>query len=381
MKISIASSGLGHVARGVEAWAADLSRALQARGQAVTLFKGGGLAETEYERVIPCWHRTAPKTARLLRLLPRRGSWHLGLGNSYEIEQTTFALRLTRELRREKIDILHVQDPQVALLVQRARALRLVPTRTILAHGTEESLAFQKKLIFLQHLSPWHLEEARAAGVWKPTWTMIPNFIDTERFHPGRAEALRAELGIPADALVVLTVAAIRRYHKRIDYLIDEFARLRKAHPDLPAWLVIAGGWERETEGLIQEGSERLGERVRFLVRFPRPRMAELYRAADLCVLCSLREMLGIALLEAAASGIPCLVHQYPVLQWVVGPGGEALDMEKPGNLACALQRWLADPPARKAAGERAREYCVGLFSQDRVVQQILDYYAFVMAH
>src|SRR5207244_3306042 len=148
-------------------------------------------------------------TNRLLRWLPRRGLWRLGLGDGYGVEQTTFALGLLRHLRRERIDLLHVQDPQVALIVQRARQLGWVRTRTILAHGTEEPLSYQRKITYLQHLAPWHVEEARAAGVWKPTWTAIPNFIDTDLFYPGRGEVLRAELGIPPEALVVLTVAAI----------------------------------------------------------------------------------------------------------------------------------------------------------------------------
>ena len=47
--------------------------------------------------------------------------------------------------------------------------LGLVRTKTILAHGTEEPAAFLKKITYLQHLAPWHLEECRTAGVWKPT--------------------------------------------------------------------------------------------------------------------------------------------------------------------------------------------------------------------
>ena len=70
--------------------------------------------------------------------------------------------------------------------MQWARRLGLVRTRTILAHGTEEPLSFQRQITYLQHLAPWHREEARAAGAWKPTWTVIPNFIDTDVFHPGR---------------------------------------------------------------------------------------------------------------------------------------------------------------------------------------------------
>lgn len=381
LRIGIASSGLGHVARGIEAWAADLARALADRGQTVTLFKGGGRPQAPYERVVPCWQREAVRTGRLLRWLPRRGMWRLGLGSAYEVEQTSFALRLLGELRTRHIDVLHVQDPQVALLVQGARRFGLVRTRTILAHGTEESLEFQRKIQYLQHLAPWHLEEARAAGVWKSTWAAIPNFIDTVRYYPGRADGLRAELGIPADALVVLTVAAIKRQHKRVDYFLNEAARVVEGHPGLPVCFVAAGGWERDTEQLMELGRQLLGDRIRFLVRFPRERMAELYRVADLFVLCSLKEMMPIALLEATASGLPCLVNRHPVVEWMVGSGGEAIDMAAAGGLAEAVQKLLDDPARRRSLGNLARKHCLDHFGQERVIDQILAYYETVMDH
>ena len=344
------------------------------------MFKGGGPAETHFERVIPCWQRSAAKADRLLRWLPR-AAWRLGLGSGYGIEQTTFALRLLGHLRRERIDILHVQDPQVALIVQRARRFGWVRTRTILAHGTEEPLAFQRKITYLQHLAPWHLAEARAAGVFKPTWTAIPNFIDTDLFHPGRGDALRAELAIPADALVLLTVAAIKRHHKRVDYLLDEFARLLSEQPGLPAWLVVAGGWESDTDELVERGRGLLGDHVRFLVRFARERMPDLYRMADVFALCSLKEMMPIALLEAAASALPCVVNRHPVLEWMIGAGGEAIDMAAPGALAAALHALLGDAEHRRHLGRQARQHCLEHFSRDQVVDQILDYYQFVLTH
>jgi glycosyltransferase involved in cell wall biosynthesis len=384
LKIAVASSGLGHVSRGIEAWANDLAEALHARGEQVTLCKGGGMAERPYEKVITCWQRESPKTKRVLKALPRRFSWRLGLGSTYDIEQTTFTWNLIRHLRRTRADILHVQDPHVALLVQRARQCRLVRTRTILAHGTEEPFAFQKKITYLQHLAPWHLEEARQAGFWKPTWTAIPNFIDTERYSPrdvGRIgnpsydDGLRAELDIPGDALVILSVAAIKREHKRIDYLIQETARLRTEHPDLPVWLIVAGGWETETEELIAEGQRLLGDRVRFLVRFPRARMAELYRAANVFTICSLKEMMPIALLEATASGLPCVVNRHPVMEWMIGPGGRLIDMSQPGILATTLAKTLGNPEERQALGAAAREHCLDNFAREPVLNQILKYY------
>jgi 1,2-diacylglycerol 3-alpha-glucosyltransferase len=379
MKIVVASSGLGHVARGVEAWAADLGRALAARGIDVTVCKGGGRAEAAHERVIDCWQRGADKTGQLLRWLPKRLTWRLGLASGYGVEQTTFALRLVDYLRRESVDLLHVQDPQVALIVQRAQSLGLLRTRTILAHGTEEPTSFLRKITYLQHLAPWHLEEAREAGAWKDTWRAIPNFIDTHLYRPGRALALRAELGIPANALVLLNVAAIKRHHKRIDYLLEEFNRLRQKSPQLPAWLIVAGGWESGTDELVEAGKRLLGDRVRFLVRFPRQRMPELYRAADAFTLCSLKEMMPIALLEAIASGLPCIVNRHPVLEWMSGPGGEAIDMATPGALAGAVERLFSDRQLREAMTEGGRRHCEQNFAVDQVVKDICDYYRFVV--
>ncbi len=379
MKVTVASCGLGHVCRGIETWAADLGRALRARGVAVTLCKGAGKAEADYERVLPCWRRTDRRTRSLLRWLPCRLGWRLGLGSPYMVEQTTFGLRLLAHLRREAVDVLHVQDPYVALLAQRARRCGLVGTRTILAHGTEEVPEFQGRIRYLQHLAPWHLEQARANGVWRPTWTAIPNFTDTGRFAPGRAAALRAEFGIPADAQVVLTAAAVKRHHKRVDHLLLEFARLA-ATPggSPPAYLVVAGGRENDTDELVALGQKLFGGRVRFLVDFPRARMPELYRAADVFVLCSLAEMMPIALVEAAASGLPCLVHRHPVMEWIAGGGGVPVDMAAPGALARALGELLADGERRGRLGREARSYCVARFGRDSVVEQILGYYEFV---
>lgn len=380
LRIAVASSGLGRIFRGVEAWAADLGKALHDRGEVATLFKGGGMAEFEYEEVVPCLEQGSSGIKRFRRLLPR-GAWRVGLGSEVQVEQTTFALNLIRRLRQRRIDVLHVQDAQVAVVLQWARRLGLVRTATILGHGTEESLDFQSRIRYLQHLAPWHLEQARAAGVWRPECTAIPNFIDTELFRPGRADGLRAELDIPPDHIVILTASAIKRHHKRVDHLLSEFARLRVARPDLPVTLVVAGGREADTDELIAAGQASLADRVKFLVRFPRTRMPELYRAADVFVLGSLFEMMPIAVLEATSCELPCLVNRHPVLEWMVGPGGRPMDMGAPGELACELVRLCDDNSIRQVLGKAGRNHCCKNFGRDAVVDQMLAYYQLVVRH
>jgi glycosyltransferase involved in cell wall biosynthesis len=376
MKIAIASSGLGHITRGIEAWAHDLAHALRQRGEDVILCKGASSPNSEFERTIPCIRRTA----NWLKHLPKRGLWRIGLGSPYEVEATTFALNLLPVLRRERIDILHVQDPLIALIVQKAHSLKLVQTRAILGHGTNEPVSFLNRIDFLQHLAPHNRDQAAAAGADKRTWTTIPNFVDTDIFHPGGNDAMREKLGIPRDAVVLLSVAAIKRDHKRIDHLIREFAALLKNNPESRAHLVVAGGAESDTEELLALGRQQIGDRFHALVRFPREQIPDLYRCADLFALCSLREMMPIALIEATASGLPCLVHRHPSVQWIVGDGGQSVDMSSSGALAHAIRQFIDDAPLRARLGLQARSHCLGKFGKDHVVNQILNYYRFVLA-
>lgn len=59
-------------------------------------------------------------------------------------------------------------------------------------------------------------------------WTALPNFVDCAVFRPAvdlaEKQAARRALGVPPDALVLGCVAAVKKDHKRIDYLIHEFS-------------------------------------------------------------------------------------------------------------------------------------------------------------
>jgi 1,2-diacylglycerol 3-alpha-glucosyltransferase len=130
----------------------------------------------------------------------------------------------------------------------------------------------------------------------------------------------------------------------------------------------------------VEEGQRLLGDRVRFLVRFPRQRMPDLYRAANAFTLCSLKEMMPIALLEAIASGLPCIVNRHPVLEWIAGPGGETIDMTQTGALASAVERVFADHPKRQTLSAAGRQHCEQNFALEPVVDEICKYYGSVLA-
>lgn len=394
MKIAIASSGLGHVARGIETWALDTADALHRKGVDVTLFAAGRV-ESEAPLVpLPCIRRRTPLSNFIVRLMPPF-TWRWGLKAGYGLEQLTFWRHLRRKLNEGQFDILHIQDPMVADLCRKDRVAGRVCAKEILAHGTEEPLEFLSRFDYLQHLAPWHLEESlkeladlrppssdsgSPTSDPRPFWTAMPNFVDTEIYCPvsdsSERKLIRRNLRIPEDAFVLGTAAAIKKQHKRIDYLIREFAQFCSAASDASApapYLVIAGSHQTDTAGLQALASELCPDRIKFLVNHPHERMPDVLRCYDAFVLTSLFEMMPIALLEAIATGLPVITNNHPVLEWMGGPGGLRPDMSKEGALAKTLEELTPDSVSQH--GQAARDHALQNFSVNAVMDQYIEYY------
>lgn len=146
---------------------------------------------------------------------------------------------------------------------------------------------------------------AEYTGVEASRVRVLPYGIDLTRFdseaHP---EALRAELDIPQEVRIVGHCGRLEA-QKNQRFLIDVFAQSLKRDPTL--FLVIAG--EGSLRQSLLERARRLGveERVRLLgLRSDVPRL--LCGLFDVFVLPSLHEGLPVALLEAQAAGLPCLI-------------------------------------------------------------------------
>jgi glycosyltransferase involved in cell wall biosynthesis len=115
------------------------------------------------------------------------------------------------------------------------------------------------------------------------------------------------------------------------------------------------------------------------LIDVPRQKIGSLYHAADVFALGSLHEMLGIALVEAMACGLPVCCNDSPTLAWVAGPAGEPNRITEPGALVAQLTP-LASPEERERRSRLARQRAVDVFSEQAVVPQLQDMYTQVMA-
>jgi glycosyltransferase involved in cell wall biosynthesis len=214
-------------------------------------------------------------------------------------------------------------------------------------------------------------DEMIEAGIPAERVRLLSHGVDTRRFRPAspaEREGLRAELGLPAGILAAYSGRLLRG--KGLETLVEALADPR-VPPELRTVLVGSGeGALDATDALRRSVAERgLDGRVLFAGRSER--VEDYLRAADLFVFPSVFEALGIALVEAAACGLPAVASRTGGIVDVVEDGGSGL-LAVPGDareLAQALAALARDAPRRAAMGARARAVAVDRFDERDVLQ------------
>lgn len=221
---------------------------------------------------------------------------------------------------------------------------------------------------------------ARRAGVRAARLAVIENGVDAARFSPGPADAaLRARLDIAPDDEVILTVSRLapRKGHATAIRALRELLR------DHPRALLVYTGESARLGAELRALAAELGvaHRVRALGFVPSEDLPALYRLARVFTLLSEEsgehdvEGFGVALLEAAASGLPAVAARTGGMPEAVedGVSGLLVPPADPLGAARALASLLADPARAGAMGERARARAVARFSGEARTARVLD--------
>ena len=134
---------------------------------------------------------------------------------------------------------------------------------------------------------------------------ILKNGIDVQalRFDPFARKRIRDEFGIPASAPVFGHVGRLTPV-KNHPHLLETFSKIRAELPESKLVLVGRGESEREIKSLVVEFG--LSDSVIFAgVRDDVP---DLLSAFDVFLFPSFREGLPVSVIEAQASGLPCLL-------------------------------------------------------------------------
>lgn len=177
---------------------------------------------------------------------------------------------------------------------------------------------------------------------------VVQNAVNTETFRPplsGERRALRSRYGVPDERMLLVAVARLEPV-KNHRFLLDVASQLRGSDADFEVAFVGDGSLRRELE--LQVENRSLKDSVRFWgVRTDIP---EILRAADLLLIPSHFEGLPVALVEAQAAGLRCivstavdaeadmglgLVQFLPTLrasEWAEAVASSAIPTERPGQ-------------------------------------------------
>lgn len=210
--------------------------------------------------------------------------------------------------------------------------------------------------------------------------------VDLDVFRPRDRAATRVELGLPADASVLLFAGRIQPL-KAPDVLLRAVAELLEQSPELRSRLVVpivggpSGSGLEHPESLAQLASELGLDGPAGVVRFVPPvgqaELARWYAAATLVAVPSYNESFGLVAAEAQATGTPVVAAAVGGLTTVVADGrsGLLVDTHDPRDWAAALRRVVTDDDLRlrleAGALEQART-----FSWERTAERTLDVYA-----
>jgi glycosyltransferase involved in cell wall biosynthesis len=299
-------------------------------------------------------------------------------------------IRLIRLVRAWRPDVLHSHMVHANLMARVVRLFARIPVMISTIHNIYEGgplwmAAYRISNGLVDHMTI--ISEAAADRfvkeriVPRELLTCVPNGVDTERFRqvaPGTRAALRSSIGVEDHEFVWL---AVGRFELAKDYpnMLRAFAQVRQRESSAVLLLVGHGSLQVETESLAQ--SLGLGDRVRFLgVRSDVP---EVMASADGYVMSSAWEGMPIALLEAAAAGLPIVATRVGGNHEVVrdGESGYLVPPRDHEALGQAMLRLMQQAPEeRRAMGERGREHVRVHYGLGRVVERWEDLYRQVSA-
>lgn len=212
--------------------------------------------------------------------------------------------------------IIHSNLEERSYLPLRVAAEEKIPVR--IAHAHNEYLTHDFKTLvrdyFRHHLSPYITQGfacSQSAGRWlfgedmmsSGEVEIVQNAIDLHKYSYSSSlrQQERAELGIKGDELVVGSVGRLSP-QKNQSFLLKVFAETKRLRPQSVLLLVGEGELKRT---LRQEAADLgIAESVRFVGSVPN--VWDYLQAMDIFIFPSLYEGLGMSLIEAQATGLPC---------------------------------------------------------------------------
>ncbi len=210
-------------------------------------------------------------------------------------------------------------------------------------------------------------EATIALGISPSQVEVVSDGVDTDKFCPSGEER---------KSFIVFVGSLIER--KGLRHLIRAMSQVRREFPECR--LVIIGEGPQQAELNSLADSLGIADNVSFVGPQTPVQISQWMQQARLFVLPSVEEGLGVVLLEALASGTPCVATSVGGIPDVVSPEvGILVPPAEPDALAEAIIALWRDRQRWEMASRRARERAVERFSWKSIACHLVELYQAVI--
>jgi glycosyltransferase involved in cell wall biosynthesis len=281
-------------------------------------------------------------------------TWSGGLRPARLADSPGLLLELRHILQNIQPDVVHagpIQSCALLAALSGFHPLLVMSWGFDLMKDVERNLAWRWATKYVLKRADWFTSDceathARALAYGLPSGraTVFPWGVDLEHFSPQpRQEPLGCSEGF--------TIFSNRSWEPNygVDVLAKAFVQVARQRPEVRLLLLGGGSQAGLLKGIFNSGG--VEDRVEYGGHIPNSDLPRYYRMADLYISASHVDGSSVSLMEALASGLPCLVSDIPAnREWVTD--GENGWLFPDGNVEALAARILQSIDQRDALNE-----------------------------
>lgn len=222
-----------------------------------------------------------------------------------------------------------------------------------------------------------HTRDALIEDGIRARYVVIPSGVRPPAPRPEARAILRSQLGIEPDKPTLLYLGRLGP-EKRVDILLESAAMLRHIglpEPQRDFHIILAGDGQCRHDLEVQAQELGLQNRVTFAGMIPREEVGDWYAASDIFLFPSAVETQGMVLVEAMATGLPCIAVSDGGASEMVVEGETGFCVPQTCHaFAKAIHRLIADPEMCKAFGEAGQKRAER-YTPEAMAKRVLDVY------
>ena len=292
------------------------------------------------------------------------------------------AMRLRKLLASEHYDVVHFHTSRAHSMAPFARGLgrALIVTRRMDYRPNRlfAPYLYNRAVDAVAAISTGVAAALKDSGVASDHISIIASGVDCDHFRPAdsnQRQNARARLGIGPDDFAIGSVGMLeeRKGHR---YLLEAIAELKRTRPALARVKCVIAG-----DGALRATFTKLAAELSISDDTMFPGMVADSRAVldalDLFVFPSLKEGLGVALLEAMACGLPAVASRTGGVIDIIDAEVDGV-LVPPGDshsIASAIATLINNRARRSELGETARRRVMEHFSTAAMTRKTIDLY------